>query len=474
MRPHFILSASLFFVLSLVGCGSSSTAASSPVVPYTPVATFSTTSLSFSVASGSTSTASSVTLTNSGGAALTISGIALGGTNAADFTETNTCGSSLAAGSSCAISATFKPASAATFSAAITVTDNAANSPQTISLTGTGTSSGTPPSGVTRTLYVFPATFPAPSEPDASVTALYTLINSAQSTVDMTMYELQDTTFTADLVADCARGVKVRVILSSSEASANTTDFNAINAGGANCKAVESNSAFTNTHQKTITVDNTTTAILSLNLQTQYYSTTRDFALVENDPADVAAIEATFAEDYAAEGTNSSTDFNYTPGGGDTTLAGYPSGDLIWSPTTAQADMLSLINNAQSTILLENEEMSASNIVSALENACQTRHVTVQIAMVSSTDYTSEFNGLKTAGCSIHLYPDTATGLYIHAKAVVADYGLSTQAVYMGSINYSTASMTENRELGIYITAPTIISTLETTMAADYAGGTPY
>ena len=70
--------------------------------------------------------------------------------------------------------------------------------------------------------------------------------------------------------------------------------------------------------------------------------------------------------------------------------------------------------------------------------------------------------------------PDTATGFYVHAKAVVPDYGLPTQMVYMGSINYSTASMTENRELGIYITDQTIIDTLNTTIAADYAGGQPY
>src|ERR1035441_7666243 len=121
----------------------------------------------------------------------------------------------------------------------------------------------------------------------------------------MTMYELQDTTFTTDLVAACTRGVKVRVVLSASEKSNNASAYAAINAGGSNCSAVYSNSAFTNTHQKTITVDNTQTTIMSLNLQTQYYSTTRDFAVIENDAADIAAIEATFAQDYAAAGTNS-------------------------------------------------------------------------------------------------------------------------------------------------------------------------
>jgi phosphatidylserine/phosphatidylglycerophosphate/cardiolipin synthase-like enzyme len=315
---------------------------------------------------------------------------------------------------------------------------------------------------LTYTLYTFP-------EPDDSVTPLYSFINSATSTIDMTMYEMQDTTFTADLVAACGKGVRVRVIFSSSESSANKTAYNALNAAGANCSAVNSNSAFTNTHQKTITIDGALstaqTAIMSLNLQTQYYSTTRDFALVENDPVDIAAIEATFNQDYAAGGTKNTTEFNYQPGAGD---------DLIWSPTTAQTAMLAIINNAQKTLLVENEEMSASNIVTALEAACQ-RGVTVHVAMVNdNNEYGSEFSALQTAGCGVNVYPDTQTGFYIHAKAVVADYGLPTESVYMGSINYSNASMTQNRELGVWISDPATIQSLYATMTSDYAGGAAY
>jgi hypothetical protein len=313
---------------------------------------------------------------------------------------------------------------------------------------------------LTYTLYAFP-------EADNSVTPLYTFINSAQKTIDMTMYEMQDTTFTADLVAACSRGVRVRVIFSSSIASSSATAYSALNSAGSNCSAVDSNSHFVNTHQKTITIDGALptaqTAILSLNLQTQYYSTTRDFALIENDPVDIAAIEATFNQDYAAGGTNSLTEYNYQPGAGD---------DLIWSPTTATADMLAIINNATKTLLVENEEMSASNIVTALEAAC-TRGVTVHIAMEYSSDYVTNFNSLKAAGCKLSTY-NNPNGFYIHAKAVVADYGLPTQNVYMGSINYSTASMTENRELGVYIADPASVQLLNATMASDYAGGSPY
>jgi phosphatidylserine/phosphatidylglycerophosphate/cardiolipin synthase-like enzyme len=111
--------------------------------------------------------------------------------------------------------------------------------------------------------------------------------------------------------------------------------------------------------------------------------------------------------------------------------------------------MLAIINGATMTLLVENEEMGASNIVSALEAACQ-RGVTVHVAMVNDgNEYVTEFSALQAAGCGVNVYPDTQTGFCIHAKAVVAGYGLPTQSVYMGSINYSNASMTENRGLGI-------------------------
>src|ERR1035441_5975804 len=174
------------------------------------------------------------------------------------------------------------------------------------------TSNATPQ--LTYTLYAFP-------EPDNSVTPLYTFVNNAQHTIDMTMYALEDTAFSADHVAACGRGVKVRVILdTNNEKSGNTAAYTLLNAT-TNCSAVWANKSFQVTHQKSIIVDGTQVAIMSLNLQSQYYSTTRDFALIENDPVDIAAIQATFNMDYGAGNTTSTTEYAYSPGAGD---------DLIW------------------------------------------------------------------------------------------------------------------------------------------------
>ena len=104
-----------------------------------PGAILSERSVSFPAAlPGSSSPPSMVTLTNNGNATLTISLIAIAGSNANDFRQTNTCASSLAAGASCTINVIFKPSAGGDRSASLSVTDNAPGNPQTATLTGTG------------------------------------------------------------------------------------------------------------------------------------------------------------------------------------------------------------------------------------------------------------------------------------------------------------------------------------------------
>jgi hypothetical protein len=87
---------------------------------------------------GTTSSPQTVTLSNAGGAMLTITSIAVTGTNASDFDLINGCGSSLAAGASCAIVVSFTPSALGTRTASVTITDNASGSPHTVSLSGGG------------------------------------------------------------------------------------------------------------------------------------------------------------------------------------------------------------------------------------------------------------------------------------------------------------------------------------------------
>jgi len=87
-----------------------------------------------SVGEGTTSAASTFTVRNS--SATAISGLTI--STAAPFAETNTCGASLAAKSTCTVSATFTPTAASAQTGSITVAYTGLGSPQTATLTGTG------------------------------------------------------------------------------------------------------------------------------------------------------------------------------------------------------------------------------------------------------------------------------------------------------------------------------------------------
>src|SRR5436305_10923635 len=104
-----------------------------------PMATLNPISLSFGNQNvGTTSGGKGIQLKNTGNAALTISSIVIGGTNATDFAQTNNCPGSLAPGAQCNINVKFSPAASGARTATLTISDNATNSPQTASLTGAG------------------------------------------------------------------------------------------------------------------------------------------------------------------------------------------------------------------------------------------------------------------------------------------------------------------------------------------------
>lgn len=110
-----------------------------------PAVSFTPTSLTFAAQEiGTTSAPQSITITNTGTASLFINSAAV--PNTLDFTQVNDgcSGLTLAAGTSCSVSITFSPTASGTRSAAFTLTDNAAGSPQTVPLTGTGTGTNAP------------------------------------------------------------------------------------------------------------------------------------------------------------------------------------------------------------------------------------------------------------------------------------------------------------------------------------------
>jgi cardiolipin synthase A/B len=201
--------------------------------------------------------------------------------------------------------------------------------------------------------------------------------------------------------------VDVRVLLDRHlEKSRNTSAYDYLNARRVHVRWAPAGTTY---HQKTLTVDGATSVIMTLNLVASDYPGTRDFAVVDTSRADVAGIVATFNADFAGRAV--------TPPDGT---------DLVWSPTNAEREVLSVINGAKHTLAVEDEEMDDPAVTAALAAAAR-RGVHVTITMTADSEWDQAFTELAKAGAHIRLYPNQASALYIHAKATLAgDYARAT------------------------------------------------
>ena len=143
-----------------------------------PQATFSPDPLAFGNVLVGTSSTKAVTLTNSGQTSLSISSYALGGTNAARFSQTNNCPASLAIGANCTIQVSYAPNALSTDNAALSVSTNEPNSPDTVALSGTG--SDTAPTANNGTLTTSTNTAAngtlSATDPDSGQTLTYSIV----------------------------------------------------------------------------------------------------------------------------------------------------------------------------------------------------------------------------------------------------------------------------------------------------------
>ena len=265
------------------------------------------------------------------------------------------------------------------------------------------------------------------------------------------MYEFSDPKAARDLAAAAQRGVTVKVILDQREKSRNSGTYDYLTSHGV--KVVWSSPSFEYTHQKTLLVDGSTAVIMTANLTSEYYSSTRDFLVTDTKPADTAAIARVFNADFAHR--------SIRPGDGR---------DLVWSPTGSQAQMLALIDGARKSLRIYSEEMGDTTIEDALIKAAH-RGVDVRVCGENeSGEYDSDFSRLARAGVHISYY-SSSHGFYIHGKVIEADYGTSHARVFIGSENFSAASLSRNRELGLITGSQEVMSSIAATFAADYRNG---
>ena len=128
-------------------------------------------------------------------------------------------------------------------------------------------------------------------------------------------------------------------------------------------------------------IDGAKAVIMTANLTSRYYATSRDFLVVDTNRADVTAITAVFDADFAQAAVR--------PGDGS---------DLVWSPTDSEDQLLGLINGATSSLRIYSEEMGDTTVENALIKAAR-RGVDVQVCGENeSGEYDSAYAKLARAG----------------------------------------------------------------------------
>lgn len=220
----------------------------------------------------------------------------------------------------------------------------------------------------------------------------------------------------------------------------------------------------------------------------------RDFGAMVSEADLVTTIASVFDADFGGAPGNQTNDLKNSSNGlvwsnGTTGLPGYyPNGgsypvfdaDALGDAVdegNARAVHLQLINAAQHTLIIYNEEMNDSGIVAALVAAAQ-RGVGVRALLTGNVhgtgsdeyyQYADNYVALSQAGATIRLFPAGPGHMYIHAKALVADAGSADTIAFMGSENFSGNSLNFNRELGIQLQGETDTRLIVDTFEADWA-----
>jgi cardiolipin synthase A/B len=300
-------------------------------------------------------------------------------------------------------------------------------------------------------------------EPDGmNAQQLVDALNGAQTSIDMTMYEISNDDVVNALVARAKAHVTVLAVLDSSSTnkSFNTDAYNKINSAGGS--AVWSNTAFTYTHEKTIIIDNKVAWIMTMNATASAPSSNREYLAIDTDANDIAEATAIFTADHALQSIN-------------------PNGALVVANTNARSQLVGLINTATTTLDLEGEEFSDLNqggIVQAVQAAAH-RGVTVHIVVGNSDPDAEAIADATGAGAKVVVTGPTSdngtmTDPYIHAKAVVIDCaGTTCKRGFVGSENFSAGSLGYNRELGVIFETASELAKVKATIDIDFAAGTP-
>lgn len=271
-----------------------------------------------------------------------------------------------------------------------------------------------------------------------------TAIQNAQKNIDLEIYLLSDKQIIAALLQAKTRGIQERIIL----------EQHPFGGGSANKKTQQvllqagipmhwASSSFALTHEKMLIIDQNVLFILNQNLSASSFSKNREFNMRDADTQDIEESEKQFTADW------DNTQFIPTDP------------HLLVSPDTSRSGLTQLITSALKAIDIEMEVINDPALIAALIQKAKTVRVRLIVPdFVQISANKDPVSKLQQGGISVRAKHRP----YIHAKLMIID---ASQA-YIGSINFSTESLDQNREIGIAISQPDVLQQLEQDFEADW------
>lgn len=284
-------------------------------------------------------------------------------------------------------------------------------------------------------------------EPPMGRQPILDTINNAQSEILVEVYLMSDKQIIKALEAAKQRGVNVMVMLEQHPfggGNLNNTTKKELESSGVSFEWTNSNFALT--HEKSIVIDKSFAFILNQNLTASSFTKNREYDVVDTNTGDVSEIRNIFISDFERKSFSPKTS------------------NLIVSPVNSRAALTTLIKSAAQSIDIEMEVINDEQIVLTLCDEAKKIKLKLIVPTFSQIDSNSEsVNKLSACGAVIK----TLSSPYVHAKLILVD----NLKAYVGSVNLSSQSMDENRELGIIITQPESLKNLVLTFAADFEKG---
>jgi cardiolipin synthase len=289
-------------------------------------------------------------------------------------------------------------------------------------------------------------------EPDDGLGPVLEFIGSAQASLLIKQFTFTDESLIDAVVDRKQAGVDVRVMLNAARSGgdrANDETFERFRAAGISVQWA--NPKFYVTHEKSMVVDEKTALVATFNMCLKYFTATRDYGVIIDDPVHVAQIVEVFNADWNHD--------DWVP----SVYEG-----LLWSNSNSRYHMARFIDTATHRIDVQHPKFVDAVILDHLAAAVE-RGVKVHVLCggrhgISEGDVLDTFASLRTLrrfGAKVHKQKN----LRVHAKLMIVD----DERALVGSMNIDRSAFDLRRELGITVTEPAVVARLKEVFEQDWA-----